>query len=81
MIPIIVPYRDARIKLNSDSFHAVLALSCGPAKFQYAIISVTVVFYHTISVYRMKRMQFILKEVLCYIHTNWYFLVLSKLDW
>ena len=38
--------RRLRIELYSDSFHAVLALSCGRAKCQYCITTVTVVVYN-----------------------------------
>ena len=37
--------RRLRIELYSDSFHAVLALSCGRAKCQCCITTVTVVVY------------------------------------
>ena len=38
--------RRLRIELCSDSFHAVLALSCGRAKFQCCVTTVTVVVYY-----------------------------------
>ena len=37
--------RRLRTELYSDSFHAVLALSSGPAKYQCNITTVTVVVY------------------------------------
>ena len=40
--------RRLRIELCSDSFHAVLALSCGRAKCQCCITTVTVVVYKTL---------------------------------
>ena len=33
--------------VDSDLFHAALALSCGPAKFQYSIKTVMVVVFKT----------------------------------